>query len=1719
MLAMLVAADPDLRAYAGLLGDPEALPAKLRAYAGKPKKDLRLANAGVTSFVWLNTILQGRVDQLALTARYGPETLLGLYELMLRQPRQGDRAPRIALLVAELLDVRPDPGSWNPRDWFGRGGKDLPATRGEKTAPENLKEKEEKTAAETRGEKTAAETVEEKTAAEVVDEKTRSDDPDDLYSDERALLAEESDAASIVSAVSDGSGRTDTTSLAEVDDTGGVREIREIPLEFADPMLSMDGSVNALWSGGADPQVETFIKTLGTAVADTPTVESHSDDKKARLAGYLERQRILDMDAVGRLGEDVRGLVDRILLAEVHSAGLDTRTRWVADGLRARAEQNKLPGGAPPEGAGPSLAQEDQALFDAITASWPSPDAALKYTLAGFRDMFAGFDNALVFQAKALGPGRNDRAGGPGMPNYPLAYLGDGLVAMRRVGQLLYGANVDDVRALVFAPDTRKGFVLVRRGNDVHIFGMHDGQAAGPGDLDGAGRLFGVAYLPDGRLLFGRRAALTDQQVSQLAEEYANIPPTEDADLLPALSLTMMEDVQAAVRDLPADDPAKRWTLKPTLVGRGPGAFSQARDLLRWRGEGATAVLVDTAGHQALVMQRVGDSDVRVKRHHNGVSYDMTGSDARIDADKLVYAIAMDADGSALIGDQAVATVSEDRAARFEELRSALPKPAHFGLFGYGDARRFVKSGAAELALVREDEIRQARIARIGKKRAEPGDEPPQLGQSMWTAPVVMGGTLNGVIEAVRADEGGAATAIVLDGESRDAYVVARQPGGAAGDANNVAVLQADGDPVDPAMLGDLSRILVVGKRSDGSVFPPDLFTEPGSRQAAPEQAAKPAASPARRRFDEELLRQARSGLTWDTWLQVRQAVRQAVDGPSALEQGISASNLTFVAANEVRKDPARTPSEVVQRWVGDLGIGRQERDGAASGAKSRAMPSRAWTPQRVVSVGKAAAMPVRALRQISVPLAQDLMQLARAIVDSVHHFTGPYRRPDVDRNGLDLPPELRSVTLDEQLKNKPPNLHLKAPLVQLAAQQLIELGIDAASILDIRNRSQAIGRELGTARPTAERLSWPDTNRGQLYEVSEQELRRALDRVQMRPDRLVPGAFLAEVLSEARQLPSDETSTTGREAPPSAAQAAPPAVTPAARYPGQSGEEAIEGALGRLRERWHSARSTPVPQSVPSPPFAPSLFPSDDAGLSISDALEEIEALDIPASFGMPGAEAAGPVRRIPRVQQDDDVYEAALGILDEVSDPNERDPESLADRLALDAIAWRLKNEPDESVVLDDAMDIIVALDPSEPTAMTGGSGTLRSIQDILEAADELEVDSSIAQAARGLFEEIDLRDPDDPDPDIVDEAESAITLIAAEAELGKDSEALVRYAEGLSRIMGSVHPEWVLRRKYPDLFQDDGPPAATTEPDPDVAAAQVSDYPAVEVDDPGSPRPSGEQAGAEPQGPRAKRPRLESPPAAGRESLQPESPGSGSERPSRVRRIPQATADDAEVPAALDILRRVSDFERLERDALRYPEALSAVVWLLRNEGDRVQVAQDAESVVAGMGMSRDGSRLTMRTSSGAVVQTVEDMTTLAESMEFDAAAMQEARRIFDEVDIRGVGDGAAYHDLSSYDAKSRATIALIADSVEMRHANAVLLSQISGTLRPESALEHRFRPGLRGAATTPENAPGRANVRQTVDDVLAELGEAIDTELEAAEVALSELPGRDDLVAEA
>ncbi|SDZ56378.1 hypothetical protein SAMN05216215_110114, partial [Saccharopolyspora shandongensis] len=294
---MLVAADPDLRVYAGLLGDPGALPGKLRAYAGKPKKDLRLANAGVTSFMWLNTVLGGRVDQLALTGRYGPEVLLGLYELLLRQPRRGDRAPRIALLVAELLGVRPDQGSsnswnpgvwfagswnpgdwfgrsWNPRDWFGRwGGKGLPATGGEKTAPEVVEEKEEKTAAEVVDEKTATETRGEKTAAEVVDEKTRSNDPDDrdgLDSDERALLAEESDAASIVSALSDGSDRTDTTSLAEGEDndTGRVRETR---FEFADPMLGMGGSRDALWSDGADPQVETFVKTLGTAVADTPT--------------------------------------------------------------------------------------------------------------------------------------------------------------------------------------------------------------------------------------------------------------------------------------------------------------------------------------------------------------------------------------------------------------------------------------------------------------------------------------------------------------------------------------------------------------------------------------------------------------------------------------------------------------------------------------------------------------------------------------------------------------------------------------------------------------------------------------------------------------------------------------------------------------------------------------------------------------------------------------------------------------------------------------------------------------------------------------------------------------------------------------------------------------------------------------------------------------------------------------------------------------------------------------------------------------------------------------------------------------------------------------------------------------------------------------------------------------------------------------------------------
>ncbi|SDZ48294.1 hypothetical protein SAMN05216215_10809, partial [Saccharopolyspora shandongensis] len=256
LLAMLVAADPDLRVYAGLLGDPGALPGKLRAYAGKPKKDLRLADAGVTSFMWLNTILGGRVDQLALTGKYGPEVLLGLYELLLRQPRRGDRAPRIALLVAELLGVRPDQGSskswnpgvwfagswspgdwfgrsWNPRDWFGRwGGKGLPATGSEKTAAEVV---EEKTAAENRGEKTAP---------EVVDEKTRSNDPDDrdgLDSDERALLAEESDAASVVSAVSDGSDRTDTTSLAEAEPDGAGRE-REIHLEFADPMLGMGGS-------------------------------------------------------------------------------------------------------------------------------------------------------------------------------------------------------------------------------------------------------------------------------------------------------------------------------------------------------------------------------------------------------------------------------------------------------------------------------------------------------------------------------------------------------------------------------------------------------------------------------------------------------------------------------------------------------------------------------------------------------------------------------------------------------------------------------------------------------------------------------------------------------------------------------------------------------------------------------------------------------------------------------------------------------------------------------------------------------------------------------------------------------------------------------------------------------------------------------------------------------------------------------------------------------------------------------------------------------------------------------------------------------------------------------------------------------------------------------------------------------------------------------------
>ncbi|MEV0089797.1 hypothetical protein [Saccharopolyspora sp. NPDC050642] len=207
---MLVAADPDLRAYAGLLGDPEALPAKLRAYAAKPKKDLRLANAGISSFMWLNTILPGRVDQLVLTGRYGPETLLGLYELLLRQPRQGDRARQIARVVAELLEVRPDPGSsnsWNPGAWFGRwGGRGLPATGGEKTAAEN------------------------------VDEKTRSDDPDDRDdSDERALLAEESDAASIVSALSDGSDRTDTTSPAEVERDGAGR-VREIHLESGDPM-------------------------------------------------------------------------------------------------------------------------------------------------------------------------------------------------------------------------------------------------------------------------------------------------------------------------------------------------------------------------------------------------------------------------------------------------------------------------------------------------------------------------------------------------------------------------------------------------------------------------------------------------------------------------------------------------------------------------------------------------------------------------------------------------------------------------------------------------------------------------------------------------------------------------------------------------------------------------------------------------------------------------------------------------------------------------------------------------------------------------------------------------------------------------------------------------------------------------------------------------------------------------------------------------------------------------------------------------------------------------------------------------------------------------------------------------------------------------------------------------------------------------------------------
>ncbi|WP_207954945.1 hypothetical protein, partial [Saccharopolyspora elongata] len=85
--------------------------------------------------------------------------------------------------MAELLDVRPDPGSsnswnpgawfagsWNPRDWFGRwGGKGLPATGGEKTATENVEEKEEKT---------AAEVVDGKTPAENLEEKTRSDDRD-----------------------------------------------------------------------------------------------------------------------------------------------------------------------------------------------------------------------------------------------------------------------------------------------------------------------------------------------------------------------------------------------------------------------------------------------------------------------------------------------------------------------------------------------------------------------------------------------------------------------------------------------------------------------------------------------------------------------------------------------------------------------------------------------------------------------------------------------------------------------------------------------------------------------------------------------------------------------------------------------------------------------------------------------------------------------------------------------------------------------------------------------------------------------------------------------------------------------------------------------------------------------------------------------------------------------------------------------------------------------------------------------------------------------------------------------------------------------------------------------------------------------------------------------------------------------------------------------------